>query len=387
MSDPRLSAIGQQLGGAPDHLVERSAAARAGASGLEVEDVLAAWSGGEALAAAPAPPPADDVAPVSPAEPVAEPPEAPALPAAPAAEVPVAATAVLEAEEEEEEPAEPVPWRRRVRLGARAGAALGVFMGLASLAAASPLVLGRLTEVTEAGTAAVEVTWTFTAAIAALWAVIGSAAALAARGAGRFLSPAYDTDGSPLGSVVIGGLTGLVLGFARGGAWYALAETSLSGTKLLSISPWSVLVILAADAACGATAGAVTQFFSQPRGLRGEQAEDAQAIRRRLSDSLSIPLTAGAVILIFVVALGILLVRFPSFAPWVAILVSLGILMFAGMMASRPNLRVTRNEVLAAAAGVGVVLLMITLIAAAITGDDPADHGHAEETHAIEQIQ
>lgn len=386
MSDPRLSAIGQQLGGAPDHLVERSAAARAGASGVEVEEVLAAWSGGEAVAAAPPPPPAQEAAPVSPAEPVAPPPTAAPLPA-PAPEVPIAATAVLEEEEEPEETVEPAPWRSRVRLGARAGAALGLFMGLASLAAASPLVLGRLTEVTEAGSAAVEVTWTFTVAIAALWAVIGSAAALAARGAGRFLSPAYDTDGSPLGSVVIGGLTGLVIGFARGGAWYALAETSLSGTKLLSISPWSVLVILAADAACGAAVGAVTQFFSQPRGLRGAQAEDAQAIRRRLSDSLSIPLTAGAVILIFVVALGTLLVRFPSFAPWVAMLVSLGILTFAGMMASRPNLRVTRNEVLVAAAGVGVVLLMITLIAAAITGDAPAEHGPAEDTHAIEQIQ
>lgn len=386
MSDPRLSAIGQQLGGAPDHLVERSAAARADASGVEVEEVLAAWSGGEALAAAPPSSPAQEAAPVSPAEPAAAPP-APAAPSAPAPEVPLAATAVLEEEEEPEEAVEPAPWRSRVRLGARAGAALGLFMGLASLAAASPLVLGRLTEVTEAGSAAVEVTWTFTVAIAALWAVIGSAAAVAARGAGRFLSPAYDTDGSPLGSVVIGGLTGLVIGFARGGAWYALAETSLSGTKLLSISPWSVLVILAADAACGAAVGAVTQFFSQPRGLRGAQAEDAQAIRRRLSDSLSIPLTAVVVILIFVVALGTLLVRFPSFAPWVAILVSLGILTFAGMMASRPNLRVTRNEVLVAAAGVGVVLLMITLIAAAITGDDPAHHGPAEDTHAIEQIQ
>ena len=386
MSDPRLSAIGQQLGGAPDHLVERSAAARADASGVAVEEVLTAWSGGEAVAAAPPPPPAQEAAPVSPVEPAAAPPPT-AAPSAPPPEVPVAATAVLEEEEEPEEMVEPAPWRSRVRLGARAGAALGVFMGLASLAAASPLVLGRLTEVTEAGSAAVEVTWTFTVAVAALWAVIGSAAAVAARGAGRFLSPAYDTDGSPLGSVVIGGLTGLVLGFARGGAWYALAETSLSGTKLLSISPWSVLVILAADAACGAAVGAVTQFFSQPRGLRGAQAEDAQAIRRRLSDSLSIPLTAVAVILIFVVALGTLLVRFPSFAPWVAILVSLGILTFAGMMASRPNLRVTRNEVLVAAAGVGVVLLMITLIAAAITGDAPTEHGPAEDTHAIEQIQ
>ena len=232
-----------------------------------------------------------------------------------------------------------------------------------------------------------EVTWTVVLASGGLWAVLGAVTAAAARGMGRFLSPAYDTDGSPLGSAALGSLTGLVLGVAQGGTWYALAEASLSGTKLLTFSPLAVVMFLASWAACGAVVGAVTQFFSQPRGLRGPAAERAQTVRRRLSDSLAIPLVSGLVILLFVVPLGILLVRFPSFAPWVAILVSVGILTFAGMMASRPNLRVTRNEVLVAAVGVGVVLLMITLIAAAVTGDAPAEHGPDETNHALQLIQ
>lgn len=386
MSDPRLSAIGKILGGAPDHLVERSAAARAGASGLDTEAVLAAWAGGEAPASVPgasdvaeqAPPP---VAPAAAPETVAAPAPAPPPPMA----APVAA--MMEAEEEPEEIAEPVPWRRRVRLGARTGALAGVFFGLAAAVAAAPLVLGRLTQVTAAGGAAVEVTWTVVLASGGLWAVLGAVTAAAARGMGRFLSPAYDTDGSPLGSAALGSLTGLVLGVAQGGTWYALAEASLSGTKLLTFSPLAVVMFLASWAACGAVVGAVTQFFSQPRGLRGPAAERAQTVRRRLSDSLAIPLVSGLVILLFVVPLGILLVRFPSFAPWVAILVSVGILTFAGMMASRPNLRVTRNEVLVAAVGVGVVLLMITLIAAAVTGDAPAEHGPDETNHALQLIQ
>lgn len=380
MSDPRLSAIGRLLGGAPDHLVERSAAARAAASGMDAEAVLAAWSGGEALAAPP-PSAAEAPAPVEPAAAAPEPASAPV--AAPPVAAPVAPAAVME-EEEPEEIVEPVPWRRRVRLGARTGALLGSVLGLAALVASAPLVLGRLTQVTAAGGAAVEVTWTTVLAIGGLWTVLGGVTAAAARGAGRFLSPAYDTDDSSLGSAVIGSLTGLVLGVAQGGTWYAMAEASLSGTKLLTISPLAVVMLLASWAACGAAVGATAQFFSQPRGLRGAAAEDAQVVRRRLSDSLTIPLVSGAVILIFVVPLGILLVRFPSFAPWVAILVSVGILTFAGMMASRPNLRVTRNEVLVAAAGVGVVLLMITLIAAAVTGDAPAEHGPEETGHALE---
>lgn len=380
MSDPRLSAIGRLLGGAPDHLVERSAAARAAASGMDAEAVLAAWSGGEALAAPP-PSAAEAPAPVEPAAAAPEPASAPV--AAPPVAAPVAPAAVME-EEEPEEIVEPVPWRRRVRLGARTGALLGSVLGLAALVASAPLVLGRLTQVTAAGGAAVEVTWTTVLAIGGLWTVLGGVTAAAARGAGRFLSSAYDTDDSSLGLAVIGSLTGLVLGVAQGGTWYAMAEASLSGTKLLTISPLAVVMILASWAACGAAVGATAQFFSQPRGLRGAAAEDAQVVRRRLSDSLTIPLVSGAVILIFVVPLGILLVRFPSFAPWVAILVAVGILTFAGMMASRPNLRVTRNEVLVAAAGVGVVLLMITLIAAAVTGDAPAEHGPEETGHALE---
>ena len=73
MSDPRLSIIGDLLGGAPEHLVERSAAARAQAQGAAVEEVLAAWSGGEGLTAAPAalreapPAPAPEAAPAAPA--------------------------------------------------------------------------------------------------------------------------------------------------------------------------------------------------------------------------------------------------------------------------------------------------------------------------------
>lgn len=386
MSDPRLSAIGKILGGAPDHLVERSAVARAAAAGLDAEAVLAAWAGGEAPAGAPVPSHVD-VAEEAPA-PVA-PTAAPEPASAPAPPPPVAApvAAVMEAEEEPEEAPEPVPWRRRVRLGARTGAMVGAFSGLAAAVAAAPLVLGRLTQVTAAGGAAVEVTGTVVLASGGVWAVLGAVTAAAARGAGRFISPAYDTEGSSLGSATLGSLIGLVLGVAQGGTWYALAEASLSGTKLLTFSPMAVALFLASWAACGAAVGAVTQFFSQPRGLRGPAAERAQTVRRRLSDSLTIPLVSGLVILLFVVPLGILLVRFPSFAPWVAILVSVGILTFAGMMASRPNLRVTRNEVLVAAAGVGVVLLMITLIAAAVTGDAPAEHGPEETSHALELIQ
>src|SRR5690606_12998165 len=93
MSD-LLSAAAQAMG-VPEPIAERSARARAAASGQSYEDILAAWAGGQAVAAAPAEAPAETPA-EAPAEqaPAEEAPAAePAAPAAPAAPEPAAAPA------------------------------------------------------------------------------------------------------------------------------------------------------------------------------------------------------------------------------------------------------------------------------------------------------
>ena len=59
-----LSSAAEKMG-VPEALVQRSAEARAKASGTSTDDILAAWAGGEAAPAAAAPPPAED----TPAEP------------------------------------------------------------------------------------------------------------------------------------------------------------------------------------------------------------------------------------------------------------------------------------------------------------------------------
>ena len=384
MSDPRLATIGELLGGAPEHLVERSAEARAQAQGVAVEEVLAAWSGGEELVEVPAPVQEAPVAPVAGPAPLV--PQAPVLAAPSPATVVVetAAAAVEILEEEDVEPVEPAPLADRIRLGAKVGAALGAALGLLAIVVAAPLLLGRLSETTAAGGPAVEVTWTMVVAIAAIWAVTGAVITMAARGAGRFRSPAYDTDATALGSVFSGGFIGLVLGAGLGGVLFATAESSLSGTKLIVIGPVMVLGVLAAGSVLGAVIGGIGQALAQPAALAGAEAEEADTVKRRLTDALALPVVATLVIVVIVVSFGSLLVRFSDFAPLLAILVAIGTVAFAALMASHPNLRVTKGEVLVAAAGVGVVLLMLALIATAVTGDE----GHEEEPadHALVSI-
>lgn len=384
MSDPRLSIIGELLGGAPEHLVERSAAARAQAQGAAVEEVLAAWSGGEGLTAAPAALREAPPAPAPAAAPAAPPPLTEALALAPPPPEQAPAAAPVEEEEEEAEPVDPAPLSRRIRLGAGAGAAWGAALGLAAAAAGAPLLLNRISQTTEAGGPAVEVTWTITAAFAAVWAAAGAVITLASRGAGRFRSPSYDTETTALGSVFSGGFLGLVLGAGLGGVLFALGEASLSGTKLIAVSPWTVIGLLAASALLGAVIGGAGQAMAQPAALSGAEAEEAETVKRRLFDAVLLPAASFAVIGVIAVSFGMLLLRYSGFAPWLAMLAAAGILAFASLMSSRPNLRVTRGEVLTAAAGVGVVLLMLVLIAASMTGGGEGGESEAPaEDHAL----
>ena len=385
MPDARVAAIGEILGGAPDHLVERSAEARAAAQGTTVDEVLSAWSGGAALVPT-APPPASD--------PVVAETEAPAAPAdptpqeAPLAAFEPAAVAAFEVEEEEEEiePIDPAPLADRVRLGAKVGAAFGAVLGLVSFVAMAPLMLPRLSEATADGAPAGEVTWTYVAATGVVWLVAGAIINVASRGMGRFRSPAYDTETSWVGSVFSGGFVGLVVGAAFGGVLYATGEASLSGTQLLAVSPLSIMWIWLGWTVLGALIGGFGQAMAQPAALVGTEAEEAREVRKRLTDGLAMPVLATLVIAVIVIAFGSLLLRYSGFAPLIAILVSIGTIGFAALMSSRPNLRVTKGEFLVAAAGVGVVLTMLALIAAAVSGD-----GHEEEAgdpagHALEYV-
>ena len=388
MSDSRVAAIGEILGGAPDHLVERSAEARAAAQGTTVEEVLSAWSGGAPLAPS-APPPASEA--------VAAEVEVPPAPVpAPADPIPYqapqpgleegTAAAFEVVEEEEAEPIDPASLAARIRLGAGVGAVFGAVLGLASFPAMAPLMLTRLSEATAGGGPAGEVTWTYVAATGVVWAVVGAIINVASRGMGRFRSPAYDTESRWSGSVLSGGFLGLVVGTAFGGVLYATSEASLSGTQLLAISPFSIVLTWLGWTVLGALIGGIGQAMAQPAALVGEEAEEARRVRKRITEGLAMPVLATLVIAVIVVSFGSLLLRFSGFASVIAILVSIGTIGFAALMSSRPNLRVTKGEFLVAAAGVGVVLTMLALIAAAVSGEDDETGAGEPAGHALEYV-
>ena len=57
-------------------------------------------------------------------------------------------------------------------------------------------------------------------------------------------------------------------------------------------------------------------------------------------------------------------INFHDYAPLFALIISAAILLFASVMSSAPKIRITRNEVLIAGAGVITLIIIIASVAA-----------------------
>jgi hypothetical protein len=95
------------------------------------------------------------------------------------------------------------------------------------------------------------------------------------------------------------------------------------------------------------------------------------AVRRRLISAAAIPLTGLLMLVVFVLPLGFVLVRFNEVAPLIGVIAAGGILAFAGLSASRPGMKISLGEFLVAAAGVGVLVLIVVAVVLAQGGDEP----------------
>lgn len=380
MSDV-VAAVSEKMAGTPSELIIRSAQARAQAQGVSVDEVLSSWAGEGGLSSSPPSSPVDE--PLSEsvdteAASASEPREAEeAVPTA-VAESPAIQVATLAVANEPEE-VEPGALADRMRAAARSGAIVGSALGLFGVVLSSPLLLSRLSTIGDPAGPAIEVTplaASVTAGVAS--ALFGSLIAVIVRALGGFSSPSHALRGRPAGSAVLGGLLGFVLGVVGMGILTAVNEQGLDGTALLSVRS-TVLALILGGAGFGAMIGLATQAFGQPRAL-GDFEEASEAVRLRISNALFIPIVAATVILVVVVPLGSILVRYRSFASVIAIFVAALILAFASLMASRPNLAVTRGEVLTAIAGVGIVVTLLALIAAQLA--EPHEGEASEEGEA-----
>ena len=373
--------------GMPTDLVQRSAAARATENGTTVDDVLTAWAGGAPIAVA------VPSAEAQPSEPVVEAPVSEAPPAAvvvldpPVIEVP-AAIEEVPVEAEPEERLEPVSMGRRIKTAVRVGAWTGAALGLVGFLVAGAFWADTTTASPDTGPI-VQVDATGVLIGAALVSILfGAIVAGLSRTAAASTDPAMQLSESKGSTAWIGAAMGLILGIVAGVLLTAGFGTEIEGGEGLIQLPVlpTLTVMLVGGAILGAVTSLVPQLFGTPVAVADDDEEEVTEVRKRLGQAVSIPMSAAVILLLLVLPFAYILIQSNELtsggAAIIAVLVASGILGFATLAGSKPEMRITGGDLLVAVAGIGTVLLIL-LAVLLINSGEGSEEGAPEEQTAI----
>ena len=373
--------------GMPTDLVQRSAAARATENGTTVDDVLTAWAGGAPIAVA------VPSAEAQPSEPVVEAPVSEAPPAAvvvldpPVIEVP-AAIEEVPVEAEPEERLEPVSMGRRIKTAVRVGAWTGAALGLVGFLVAGAFWADTTTASPDTGPI-VQVDPTGVLIGAALVSILfGAIVAGLSRTAAASTDPAMQLSESKGSTAWIGAAMGLILGIVAGVLLTAGFGTEIEGGEGLIQLPVlpTLTVMLVGGAILGAVTSLVPQLFGTPVAVADDDEEEVTEVKKRLGQAVSIPMSAAVILLLLVLPFAYILIQSNELtsggAAIIAVLVASGILGFATLAGSKPEMRITGGDLLVAVAGIGTVLLILLAVLLINSGEGP-EEGAPEENTAI----
>jgi hypothetical protein len=388
-----LTAAAEALG-TPAELVSRSAAARAEANGTTTEEILEAWAGG-APAASPKPaatepepdvatedsPPADETA--------DEPAPPPVLPHA----APEPAVAAFSEPEAPEQPLEPVAIKQRLRTAGRIGSWTGAILGLFAfvMAAASWSTTTSVTGEETFSPIFITESNGVLIGVALVSVVFGAIVAAFARAAAGWANPAMQLQSPKSRTAWLGGGLGLVLGVGAGALLAAGVGTAIEdseGLIELPVLPTLIIMVLG-GAFLGAITTAVTQVFGVPTAVDEADEVEVEVVRTRMGNAFAIPLGAIVLLALLVLPFARTLIESNHLtsggASAVAIITALGILTFASLAGSRPNMKIGKGEFLVAVAGVGIVVIIIFAVLTNLGGEHEAEEPPAEDA-AIELV-
>ena len=394
MSDAQ--AAGAALG-IPPELAQRSAAARAAADGVSIEDLYAAWSGG---AAAPAPSTSAPPEAETEAEAAKEAPE-PAAETAP--EQVAAAVAVIEQPSvpasatapgpEPEEVLEPVAIGTRLKTAVRIGAWTGAALGVVGFLVAGAFWAPNATVIPESGPVVQVNPTNVIIGISLVSVIFGAVVAGMSRAATAWTNPAMQLSGSKSVTAWLGALTGLILGVVAGAMLNGFGTpVENSDPPLIQLPVLATLAVMViGGAALGALTALVPQLLGVPVAVDHSDTEEVDAVKGRLGGALSIPLAGLLLLLLLVLPFAYALIQSNHLAPGiggaiVAVVTASGILGFAALAGSKPEMRITFGDLVWAIVGIGAVLAIVISVLLYTGGDEEHEEEPAEEAAVVQLI-
>ncbi len=378
----------------PELLVQRSAAARAAADGTSADDILSAWAGGAPMATA-APPQTEPETPAP--EPAAKPEGAASAAAVATIEIPQVVQAPLSAQPEPEpaEPLEPVALGPRVRTATRVGAWAGAALGLFGFLMATALWAGGASVTGEGPYNPVIVSDTtgVLIGIALVSIVFGTIVAGLSRSATGWANPGMRLSTSPSATALLGAFLGLLLGVVAGALLTSGVGIPIEGDEGLVQLPVlsTMAIMLIGGAILGGLTAAITQAVGIPVVVEEGAEDEIEQVKERLAGALGIPMAGLVLLLLLVLPFAWALIQSNELtagsATVVGILTAIGILAFASLAGSRPNVRVSFGEVMVAVIGIGTVLMVIlAVLFAQSPAEENDDAGGETETAVVHLV-
>jgi len=355
--------------GVPQELVSRSAQARAEANGVDINNILASWSSGEAVSATTV---------VESTEPVVETVEEESV----VVETVEEESVVVETVEEEsvvvessvltiEEVEPPVMLFEKITKALQYGSLFGVVAGFIQAFIMSSNLYEGL--VLESETLKLIANYEQRDFILNLALTTTFFAVLNTINIKKILETNFDGFGihtSDRESVFLG--LGLGLIFGSSSAFLITSNIGQTIEGILPEDPTTYLIpvfgsfwrIVLFGVVSQSLITLITMVLGVPKGLDIYEQEQADIVRKRITGSIVVPVGAilsGGAVAIFISQV---FINFHDYAPLFALIISATVLLFASIMSSAPKIKITRNEVLIAGAGILTLIIIIASVAA-----------------------